>query len=649
MGRNAGQFIAASTEFLKMGFKEQEQLQRLSVDAWMFGEVMGMTTAEAAKAMASLVVVTGASEDKLRSLITVAAELRQNFGASTEAIMGGARAMPAMAKELGIQTQQLMGLSAVFERMGMSSSEASGFVGDLVNKLADPRMRWQLQGAGMDTEKLLKSLQNTKGGADSMRAIAESTKGMSTWLLKSKFGFTEAQVNTVRQMQDRMAEGTDIMNAADDAYGKTTLLARLFGEATFNLKDQFEFLSESVGAFVTLVGSYLNPILAVILFVMRQVLRVINLIPTPLLAIGGVVIAVVAVMVASLMLAVTAVLTLALAYSRLGRAIRESIEDVKKSILWTNMHTWGTEKGIIMTLRASVADMRRIAVMLGLTSVEKALTVVHEYLVLARRKGIAVAWAQIKTDMASAVTTKTNALWTGILEAKNWMLAASHAFCNTVKSDGLRIALADLAMKIRGLIITALENSYVQRSIVLSTLLRSAKWALGIAGNFLNATKTKGILIATKELALDAWSVITQKSKVMWNYLVAGSTGVKTAAKTVYTVVSKGLNAVLKSELALTMYQWAADKLVAAGTYLKAGALGVYNAVLLAYGIVTGQVTVAQWALNIATYAFPLMWIVLGIMAVIGVFALLAKWLGGTKALMIALGIAAYIDRKSVV
>lgn len=591
-GRDARALTLVTLELRKAGVRSEEQLFNMSMATWKLSKIMGTSAVDMSKSLAQFQAQMGLSEERMLSLMATMAALKMKMGISNEAILGLSTSARGQAVAMGVSESSLLKMTAVYEKLGIHGSAAGSATSELMSTLTDPTRAAMLGAFHVNVNKLQASLRSGDmvGVLGELQKVGESKQPW--WVKERILGLSPDQLTALQQLPGRYSEISESLKDVESQYDSMTFLTELFDQATSNLHSQLEILWESFGAVRTLLGQLSALVLWPIVKVLNVLISVIAKVPLlgvvgamGLLAVGTLA------AVAAFVWIVTTVWKFFVSLNMLNLAL-------SRYLAQQGIATTATMAGTAANTQAALSNTALAGSTSMLTKVKGALTV-------ARVADFRIALAEyvhgarmLLQDIMRSSVVKKNIVLSGMLQAVTMALVGAETLLTTWKKKGLVLAITESAQKVRNIFLAKMEALAV-KSAAVNTMMHG------------NATKMMSFALLKNQVALIL--------NTAWTYACSAAHKVATFARSLLTVALwAGIGAKLRD---IAVNTW-----LIVSTYAVAFAKGV--------------ATAAQWALNLAMYAFPGTWLVLVIVAVVGVLALLVKQVGWVEAALIALGIA---------
>jgi TP901 family phage tail tape measure protein len=289
MGRNAAEFMRASVALERANIRGEQSIKNMTVVAFQFGKVMGVSTERAAELLAELRMRLQLTEEQLKKTASAAATLARELNASNEAIMSALKAAPGVVQTFNIEQHALMGFATAFERAGMVGAQSGQFLNTTLTKLADVTQRYKLNLMGVNSEQLTAALQ-TKDYGKAMDVFTQAVgKDANAWAKRMRILklASEEEIAMFMNLARNRNQAVNAMREAERAYHDTTNLSRIFGMVTGHLVEQLKLLWEEIRAVGTKIGIFLAPILSTGVMLLRSLVAVLHIIPTPIVGLVG--------------------------------------------------------------------------------------------------------------------------------------------------------------------------------------------------------------------------------------------------------------------------------------------------------------------------------------------------------------------------
>ena len=286
-GRPAGELITAAAEFAKVGAVGQEQLTGLADAAFKFGVITDQSASQAAQTISSFALALNVPPERMERLTSSLALLTEKTGVSADSMRRFVNILGPAATQAGVSETAVLGLSARLGQMGILGSRAiPGFL--QLFKTLEKRPQKAASIIGVSAEKMQEMLATRPQEAFGMllAKIKEAGKDAPKLLerLGVKGGFAQIAMQQLAQQGGAVA---DAMGLAAKGFENTIALEEEFAERSATLAQQMGFLRDQVKALFTRIGSFLVPIVSVLVKGLRALVSVISLIPTPILGIAG--------------------------------------------------------------------------------------------------------------------------------------------------------------------------------------------------------------------------------------------------------------------------------------------------------------------------------------------------------------------------
>ena len=320
----AAELMKATAALGRAGVTGGKELQSLGEHALMMGTLLGKSAAESTAFVADLARALQLSGDQARSMTTAAAALHTKLNVSTEALMQSAKASLASAQALGVTRKNAMALGGAFEKMGASAGGAAQMLGNLMGRATSFDQQWKLSAlSGMGAQDFVKSLKSNDPLA-AIQGVSSRLLSMSefqrTQYLKNILGFSEEEAlvwSNIAKHPDKfaahLAESNRVMKESQG-------LTAMFAERTATLQHQWSMFNNELGNIQIRLASGITPVLTALTSVLRALLGVISYIPTPLLAVVGIILSGVA-GVTSLVLSIAGLVNV---FSKLGSMVNSA-------------------------------------------------------------------------------------------------------------------------------------------------------------------------------------------------------------------------------------------------------------------------------------------------------------------------------------
>lgn len=287
-GRNAAELLEASVALERAGIRGTKSLYSMSMEAFRFGQAMNIATKDSAQFMASLKAGLNLTNDELLKTTKIVANLRLQFNASFEAINSAIMGSKGAIQSLGANVAGVSNLSAAFERMGLQGAEAGGLVSGMLENMAGPEQGRMLVSLGVNMEKFTGAIRKNNP-ADAIREISSSIRnlGENAYMMLKLRGYSDAQANAMINMAKNEKQLIEQMRQSSGTLGNLISVKALYRKMLNNIVDQLKLMGQELKSMAMKVGAFVVPIFTVFITAARFLLSILNLVPTPIYGILG--------------------------------------------------------------------------------------------------------------------------------------------------------------------------------------------------------------------------------------------------------------------------------------------------------------------------------------------------------------------------
>lgn len=289
MGRNASEFMRASILMERANIRGEESLRNMTTTAFQFGKVMGISTEQAAESLAKLRMRLQLTEQQLIKTASAAATLARELNVSNEALFSAQNIGAGAIQTFQLEQHALMGFAGAFERAGLVGSKSGAFLNKTFTQLADVTQKYKLSLMGVNTEQLQAALQ-TKNYEAAMgvftNAVGNNAQAWAKRMRILKLA-SEDEIAAFINLAKNREQSINMMRESEKAYNDSTNLSRIFGTVTGHLVEQLKLLWEEITAVGTKIGIFLAPILSAGVMLLRSLVAILHIIPTPIVGLIG--------------------------------------------------------------------------------------------------------------------------------------------------------------------------------------------------------------------------------------------------------------------------------------------------------------------------------------------------------------------------
>jgi len=266
-----GEVAELASQAARFGAEGEKEIAKFTRAAAEMGAATTLNTNEAGKQLAKLSTALGEPIGEVRTLGDAVNELSNNFAANSQEIVDSAKRSGQSLQALGLETDQILGLSAAINEVAPSSSKAATMMRKLGNAMMDPdNVATFAEALGMTEQQFIKMREENPQKAMKQLGEAMASGGESSRLLSEQL--TKRQVRAFRRVGSQADKLSKTQQTANKAMSEGGSLAQENATDTASLAGQMDILQSRLTTAAQKIGEQLLPALIKIIDAVMPVL-----------------------------------------------------------------------------------------------------------------------------------------------------------------------------------------------------------------------------------------------------------------------------------------------------------------------------------------------------------------------------------------